>query len=109
MIYFLATSPTIALNKKPSLKDVMGLLKNNSAQWDDIGRWLQVPLNKREGWRAHTSGLSNEGRLEQVINHWLESECHKPVTWAEIIRVLKNNDLVDTAEKIEAHLDSTDS
>ena len=109
MIYFfLATSPIIALNKKPSLEDIMGLLKDNSAGWDDIGRWLQVPLNKCKELRVHI-GLSNEGRLEEVINHWLESECLEPVTWAKLIEVLKNNDLVNTAKKIEAHLGSTDS
>ena len=48
--------------------------------------------------------LSNEAHLEYVINYWLESECHKPVTWTELISVLQSNDLASTAEKIRSHL-----
>ena len=88
---------------KPSLSVAIKLLKDKSAKWSDIGRWLEVPFDKREGWRAD-GGLSNEARLEYIINYWLESECHKPVTWAELISVLESNDLASSADKIRSHL-----
>ena len=49
--------------------------------WDDIGRWLDVSYNKRQGWRLDAS-LSNEARLEAVINEWLVTES-VPVTWED--------------------------
>ena len=88
---------------KPSLSVAINLLKDKSAMWDDIGRWLDVPLNKRKEWRRNT-GLSDEARLEYVIDYWLNSKCHKPVTWAELICVLESNGLASSADIIKSHL-----
>ena len=102
-----STSSSLTFDKKPSLNEIHRLLADTSVHWDDIGRRLEVPLNMREGWRTDNS-LSNDACLERVMNHWLESECHKPVTWVELIEVLKSIHLVALSEKVEKYLGSVD-
>ena len=84
---------------KPSLKDAFNILKSQSAQWDYIGRQLDVPLNFRD--ELHTnSSLSSEQRLERVINHWLEKDCQNSVTWAGFIENLEELNYTALAEKV---------
>ena len=92
------------LDKKPSLKDALNVLRNISTEWDDIGRELDVSFNLREGWERDS--LTNKKRLERVLNTWLVSECHTPVTWRELIKILKSPELcfTSTARNVEEFL-----
>ena len=92
---------------RPSLRDVHTMLADRSAMWDDIGRWLDVSYNKRQGWRLDAS-LSNEARLEAVINEWLVSES-VPVTWEELINALDLNEMKDKAKQIRASLEKKEN
>ena len=98
--HFTSSASTHAfLGIKPSLKDAFNILKSRSAQWDDIGRQLDVPLNFRD--ELHTnSSLSSEQRLERVINHWLEKGCQNSVTWAGFIENLEELNYTALAEKV---------
>ena len=94
---------TSVLDKKPSLKDACNVLRDQSAEWDDIGLQLDVPFDVREEWHKDGS-LTNKQRLQRVINRWLVSDCHSAVTWSGLINILKQSDYISTAKKIESFL-----
>ena len=104
--FLIADSPPPHLGEKPLLKDVYNLLIGHSAQWDDIGLQLEVPFDDRDGWLNST--LTSRQRLQRVINKWLVSECHTPVTWGELIKILRSDALAFTAtvRNIESFLRS---
>ena len=91
------------LDKKPSLKHACNLLRDQSADWDDIGLQLDVPFDVRNEWHKDGS-LTNKQRLQRVINRWLVSECPSAVTWNGLINILKQSDYIATAKKIESFL-----
>ncbi len=72
---------------KPQLKEMLGLLREKSARWYEIGAAFGVSLNKRESIK-NTAGY--DSRLELVLNAWLETSCEQSnVTWDEFIRILQ--------------------
>ena len=75
------------------------MLIGHSTEWSDIGRELDVPLNERDGLRRDT-GLSNNDRLEKVIDYWLEKERCIPVTWDELIEILEGMSFTGTVRSI---------
>ena len=87
--------------KKPLLKDVQKLLKEKSASWDEIGSELDVPLNTREELRKDLS-LNNGGRLERVLNCWLQRE--ETCTWKKFREHLLELGLRDIVEKVDSFL-----
>ena len=99
------SSAASILNEKPSTIEVFKLLKDKSAEWDELGRYLEVPLDKRDSWRS-ISSFSNENKLERVIDCWLETECHKPVSWAGLIGVLESIPMTATAKKVKEFVHS---
>ena len=91
------------LGMKPSLKDAFNILKSQSAQWYDIGRQLDVPLNFRNVLHKDSS-LSPEQRLEAVIDHWLEKGYQNSVTWAGFIENLEDLNYAALAKKAREFL-----
>ena len=101
-------TPLSILQKKPLLNHVYLVLQGKSSKWDAIGRGFNVPLNTRETLRRDTS-VSDDSRLEEVINTWLETHCHTPVTWTEFINVLTTKlGFKDVAEQVYSFLERED-
>ena len=59
------------------MKHAVHVLRGHSAEWSVIGLELNVHSNECDGLRRDT-GLSNDDRLEKVIDYWLKTECHTP-------------------------------
>ena len=98
-------TPSSILQKKPLLNHVYLVLQGKSSNWDAIGRGFNVPLNTREALRKDTS-LSDDSRLERVMNTWLETSCHTPVTWTELVNVLTVTlGFMDVTEKVHSLLE----
>ena len=57
-----------------------------SAQWEEIGGLLGVDANTING--LHTSKLTNQVRLDKMLQSWLDNEP-TPVTWNNVISVLE--------------------
>ena len=71
---------------KPEKYKLLKLLSPVSAQWEDIGGLLGVDANTIKG--LHTSSLSNQVKLDNMLQSWLDNEP-TPVTWNNVISVLE--------------------
>ena len=78
------------------------LIKCHSARWDEFARELRVPCNSRDSLGRNIS-LEDGGRLERVVEKWIESQC-SPVTWENIIHTLVSMDLKRTAGEVRDYL-----
>ena len=76
-------------------------LREVSNEWSAIGRELGISLNDREEMRKK-SELSNEDRLEMVLDKWMKSECS--VSWNKIIDMLINLKLKNVASEVRRYL-----
>ncbi len=85
------------------LPTVFRQLNTNSSQWNAIGRALGVSKDFRDGLEMEKR--SNEDKLEDVLNKWIESQC-SDVTWDHLIKVLEE-DLENKAlaDKVRQYLD----
>ena len=85
------------------------LLKDKSAEWNIIGRALEIPFNQRK--ELDSSGKDDDDCLENVIEYWLETECYTPVTWSGLLKLLKSDELkyIDTARKFEEFLQTDEA
>ena len=84
--------------KTPSLKEIQKLLKEKSANWDEIGSELDVPLNTRDGLRMDST-LTTGGRLERVLYCWLQRE--ESCTWKSFRKHLLDLDYCDVVQKVD--------
>ena len=57
------------LEKPPETKDVLGLVQDISALWNELGAELDVLLNDRTTLRGD-KGLTDGDRLESVVTNW---------------------------------------
>ena len=89
------------MDEKPDLYDAFKLTKSHSIRWDELGRELKVVYNFREELR--NSRRNDDGRLEAVLNKWIESES-VPVTWSSLINALQAIKLFDMANNVEGFL-----
>ena len=82
---------------------MLGLLREKSARWYEIGAAFGVSLNKRESIK-NTAGY-DDSRLEQVLNAWLETSREQSnVTWDEFIRILQElqyHDVLTNTKKFQ--------
>ena len=83
--------------KRPQLNEMLGLLREKSSKWYEIGAAFGVSMDERESIK-NTAGYDN-GRLEHMLYTWLETSREQSnVTWEEFIRILKDilgyNDIV---------------
>ena len=83
------------------LKEAYDLLKEKSGKWDAIGREFDISLNDRDTIR--NSSLDDCGRLEHVLNLWLERD--DDCTWGNFMKILRKNlQFNDIARKTETFL-----
>ena len=72
------------------MAEMLGLLRDKSAKWYEIGGAFGVSLDKRESIR-NTTALFDNDRLEHMLNTWLETSREQSnVSWDEFIRILKD-------------------
>ena len=96
------------LNKRPSPDDVFTHLKAKSSQWDPIARELKIDYDFRTGLRRRMD-LTDEARLEEVIQKWYEHETRPPISWKGILDMLKRMRLMDVARKVNVYLENPDT
>ena len=72
--------------KSPKLADAHRLIKSHSYLWNELGLSLEVPYNYRTELKS--MNVSNNVRLEGVLNKWIETES-VPVTWDRLIKGLE--------------------
>ena len=76
------------------MKDILGLVKDISASWNELGAELVIPMNDRTTFQNRNP--TDNGRLEIVLRHWIQNET-KEVKWEvilEALRVLQRKDLI---------------
>ena len=102
-------SPNAIYEKRPQCTDVFTLLKDKSPEWKKIGRALGVPSNERKKFKS--PGEDDDDCLENVIEYWLQTECYTPVTWSELLKLLKSDELkyIDVAGKLEKFLQTDEA
>ena len=91
------------LDKPPVTKDVLHLVRDISALWNELGSELDVPLNDRETLRRDIC-LSDKSRLEYVLTNWIGNET-KEVKWKVILEALKALKRKDVIKKVITYLD----
>ena len=82
------------------------MLRDKSANWDDIGSELDVPLNTREELRRDST-LTASGRLERVLSCWLETK--KCCTWKTFKKHLLDLDYHDVVQKVDTFINNNPS
>ena len=83
-----------------TLRSVYDCLQKVSHKWDDIGRELGVPLSYRKGLRMVGASSTNDGKLEEVLDKWIESKS-TPVSWETVTDMLRKLDLNNIADEIQ--------
>ena len=84
------------------MKDILGLVKDISASWNELGAELAIPMNDRTTFQNRN--LQDNDRLEIVLRHWIQNET-KEVKWEvilEALRVLQRKDLI---KKVIEHME----
>ena len=71
----------------PDHNEVLKLLADISAQWQDVGLALEVPENDLDGL-VNASG-SNNSKLSKVIRLWINTTESSPVTWEALISAIE--------------------
>ena len=71
---------------------IFDIFKDKSAQWDSVGRELNVSINYRQELLMMPIGVSADSKLDLVIQKWVESEC-SPVNWLTVRQVLTTLDM----------------
>ena len=105
MQYFSGTSISI-LEKSPESIDVYRLLKKKSADWRAFRKELRLDDNYEEKLGRNCS-LTDEDRLAKVLAKWIEKQP-SPVTWNNILEVLKELELLNIAQKVKNYLQKED-
>ncbi len=82
-----------------TLKDAFDRLKRVSHRWDDIGRELGVPFSFRKRLKKEGVMSTDEGKLEEVLDNWIESQS-TPVAWETITDMLPNLGLNNMADEM---------
>ena len=90
------------LDKPPETNDVLGLVKDISALWNELGSELHVPLDDRQTLRTDIS-LSNKDRLESVLTKWIGNET-KDVKWRVVLDALKALQRKDVIKNVIKYL-----
>ena len=98
-MYTDACSSESILLKTPKLKDVYDLTVSQSSRWNDLGRELELLPTFRKQLKKDTSS-SDEDRLEEVLQKWIES-ASVPVTWSTLIEALEAIELKEVANRVK--------
>ena len=95
------------LDKPPETNDVLELVKDTSALWNELGSELRVPLNDRNTLRNDRT-LSDNDRLEYVLNSWIGNET-KEVKWKVIVDALKACKRKDLVRQVIMYLEKPET
>ena len=91
------------LEKPPEIKDVLGLVKDISPSWYELGAELHVPHNDREFLRRD-GRMTDRDRLEYVITNWIENET-EDVKWKVILKALQKLRRRDLIKRVIEYLE----
>ena len=94
------------MDKSPERLELFKLLKSKSNSWDEFARELRVERSFRVSLRSNTA-LSNDKRLEEVLQRWIDSES-SPVTWKRVIHVLDELKLKRVVKDVKKYLQRPD-
>ena len=86
--------------------DVLDLLRDHSANWNDLGIELGVKENQRTAL-SHNVGLSPYVKLDKILSQWIQAQP-TPVTWEKVVEVLIKLDFRPTAKEVKCFLESVD-
>ena len=70
----------------PDHNEVLKLLADISARWEDVGLALEVPKNDLDG--LVKAPCNNNSKLSEVIRLWINTES-SPVTWEALISAIE--------------------
>ena len=108
------------LDKPPEINNVLGLVKDISALWNELGSKLHVPLNDRQTLRTDISlsntdrlesvhiSLSNTDRLESVLTKWIGNET-EDVKWRVVLDALKALQRKDVIKNVIQYLEKPET
>ena len=89
----------------PQLRDVHRLLVPKSHEWYRTARYLGVDFSFREGLLRDGGLKTNDNKLEDVLNNWIETRCSE-VSWGNLIQVLTELELIDIVREVRSFLQS---
>ena len=85
----------------PQLRDVHRLLVPKSCEWDRIGCCLGVDFNFRKGLLRAGVQKTDDNKLEDVLNNWIETHCSE-VSWDNLIQVLTELEFFDMVQEVRS-------
>lgn len=94
------------MKKSPDDYDVFDLLRDHSADWNDLGIELGVKENQRTAL-SRTVALSDNGKLNKILSQWIQAQP-TPVTWEKVFEVLIKLDFRPTAQNVQDFLERVD-
>ena len=98
----------LVLSQSPDLYDVFDVLRDKVHDWNSIGRELKISYEPfRKGLEMEGIMMTNESKLEKVLNKWAETKC-SPVTWLTVLKVLKILQYKDILESTQLLLKRED-
>ena len=93
--------------KSPEKDDVHDLLREHSADWNDLGSELGISNNNRKAL-TQDYALSVNGKLENILHLWIQGQPTS-VTWENVFDVLIKLKFMTTAQKIKRFLGEVDT
>ena len=91
------------LKKSPEVNDVFHLIKEHSANWNDLAIALKIDENTRTS--LHNDGrLTDDGRLDKILQKWHQAQP-SDVTWEKILEVLESMKLIRTRKEVKKFLE----
>ena len=91
------------LKKSPEVDDVFDLIKEHSANWNDLAIALKIDGNTRT--TLHNNGkLTDDGKLDKILQTWHQAQP-SDVTWEKILEVLESMKLRRTAGEVKTFLE----
>ena len=85
------------MKRSPKVKEVYNLLRKRSANYDEFAFELDIDNDFRAELRKKDD--NSHWKLEQVLRKWIDSETCE-VTWAKIIEVLKDLEMISVAKEV---------
>ena len=101
---FIGLSFRDLLEKPPETKDLLGLIKDVAAQWNELGSELEISYDKRTTLRGDISHTDRD-RLESVLKKWIGNET-KEVKWRVILKALEVLERKDIIKKVIEYLET---
>ena len=104
--YLVGVTSSSLTSQSPTLLHVHRLLKDHSNQWNELGRVLGVSYNYRQ--ELQSERISNNERLEGVLNEWIVTES-VPVTWDRLIIALEEMKLRSVIRSVKEFLNTDEA